>query len=123
MKMVERFRPRYTVTLGICAGVKGKTELGDVIVADPSWDWGRGRGRGTHADGSEVFQAAPYQRSLNAHISQLAMELGSRQEILGAIRNGWISDAPASKLSVQVGPMASGAAVLAADGALGPITA
>ncbi len=27
--------------LGICAGVKGKTELGDVIVADPSWDWGQ----------------------------------------------------------------------------------
>lgn len=121
-KMVERFRPRYIVMLGICAGVKGKTELGDVIVADPSWDWGSGK-LAEKPDGSVVFQAAPYQRPLGSHVSQLAMELSSRPEVVAAIRSGWTHSAPAGKLSVRVGPMASGAAVLATDGALDPITA
>ncbi|AOJ25497.1 hypothetical protein WJ12_11970 [Burkholderia seminalis] len=121
-KMVERFRPRYIVMLGICAGVKGKTELGDVIVADPSWDWGSGK-LAEKPDGSVVFQAAPYQRPLSSHVSQLAMELSSRPEVVAAIRSGWTHSAPAGKFSVRVGPMASGAAVLATDGALDPITA
>lgn len=40
MKMVERFKPKVLVMLGICAGVQGKVNIGDVIIADPTWDWG-----------------------------------------------------------------------------------
>ena len=120
-KMVERFRPRYVVMLGICAGVKGKTNLGDVVVADPSWDWGSGK-LAEDSDGAEVFQAAPYPHPLNTHLSQLAMELGVRDDVTGAIRNMWKGSTPAGKLSVHVGPMASGAAVLATNGAILPIT-
>ena len=43
MKMVERFKPKLIVMLGICAGVQGKVNLGDVIVANPTWDWGSGK--------------------------------------------------------------------------------
>jgi nucleoside phosphorylase len=100
-KLVERFRPRYIVMLGICAGVRGKTELGDVIVADPSWDWGSGK-LAEKPDGSAVFQAAPYQRPLSSHVSQLAIKLSGRPEVVAAIRSGWIHPAPEGKLSVRV---------------------
>lgn len=120
-KMVARFQPKYVVMLGICAGVKGKTNYGDVIVADPSWDWGSGK-HGETKDGARVFMAAPYPHPLDTHISQLAMEIGN-DKVARELQAGWNGDLPAGKLSIRVGPMASGAAVLATSDAMQPITA
>ncbi|MGY2284890.1 phosphorylase family protein [Pseudomonas gingeri] len=120
-KMVARFQPKYVVMLGICAGVKGKTNYGDVIVADPSWDWGSGKHAETD-DGARVFMAAPYPHPLDTHISQLAMEIGN-EKVARELQAGWDGDMPEGKLSIRVGPMASGAAVLATSDAMQPITA
>ncbi|WP_122599309.1 response regulator [Pseudomonas viridiflava] len=122
MKMVESFRPKYIVMLGICAGVKARTNLGDVIFANPSWDCGSGKLSEDH-DGSIVFQAAPFQNQANPHISSLAMELAGRNTTISAISSGWSGDSPQGRLAVRVGPMASGAAVLATSSALAPIAA
>ena len=84
MKMVERFKPRLIVMLGMCAGVKDKVNLGDVIVADPAWDWGSGK-ISQHENGSDVFEAAPHQCTLNHHLSQLATETGSDISVLNFI--------------------------------------
>jgi nucleoside phosphorylase len=117
MKMVERFRPKYIVMLGICAGVKGKVNLGDVIVANPSWDWGSGK-LSQETDGSQIFQSAPHQKGLEHHISQLAMELASDTKVISSIMSSWDQDLPQGKLSIHVGPLASGASVLAANDVL-----
>ncbi|MEB0224068.1 hypothetical protein QN414_07100 [Pseudomonas sp. 5S1] len=121
-KMVAKFRPKFVVMLGICAGVKNKTNYGDVIVADPSWDWGSGK-HAEMADGTRVFMAAPYPHPLDTHISQLAMELASDEKTAREIQYGWGGDVPEGKLTIRVGPMASGAAVLATSDAMQPITA
>ena len=42
-KIIAQFRPRFLAMVGICAGRHGKVGLGDVIVADPCWDWGSGK--------------------------------------------------------------------------------
>ncbi|MEQ0777693.1 hypothetical protein ABLT15_35850 [Paraburkholderia tropica] len=119
-KMVERFRPKYLVMLGICAGVKGKTSLGDVIVADPSWDCGSGK-HAEAADGSAVFLAAPYPHPLDPQISQLANELGNKTESKQVIARAWGDKPTPANLNIRVGPMASGAAVLATSRAILPI--
>lgn len=121
MKMVERFRPKLLVMLGICAGVKDKVGLGDIIIADPAWDWGNGK-MAQNINGSPVFQAAPYQFPLNHHISQLAMELGDDSKVITSISSGWEKDVPSGKLKVHVGPLASGSMVLASDSSLDPIS-
>jgi nucleoside phosphorylase len=36
--MIEASRPELLVMTGIAAGVRNSCEIGDVIVADPSWD-------------------------------------------------------------------------------------
>jgi nucleoside phosphorylase len=108
------FRPKYLIMLGICAGVRGKTSLGDVIVADPTWDWGSGK-RTQDDEGSPVFLAAPHQRPLNTHVSQLAVEMANDASVGQSIRAGWMGSVPAGMLSVRVGPMASGASVIADD--------
>lgn len=111
-RMVERYKPRLVVMLGICAGVKGKAGYGDIVVADPSWDWGSGK-QAEEASGSLVFKAAPYQSPLDARLSELARDLGQNAEALTRIRSQWPAQKPESALRVHVAPMASGASVIA----------
>jgi len=113
-KLTLMYRPKYLVMLGICAGIEGKSNLGDIVVADPTWDWGSGK-RGIDTEGSPVFHAAPYQIQLNNGISQLASDMASEASVLGAIRGGWVKATPQGVLKVHVGPMASGASVIADD--------
>jgi nucleoside phosphorylase len=43
MKMIEYFRPKYLAMTGILAGMRGGSEPGDIVAADPSWDYGSGK--------------------------------------------------------------------------------
>lgn len=111
-KLAIKFRPQYLVMLGICAGIPNKCNFGDVIVADPTWDWGSGK-RGSNSEGSAVFQAAPYQMKLNSKISQIASDLANDKHVLSEIKGKWMGDTPEGVLKAHVGPMASGASVIA----------
>lgn len=119
-QMCLLFKPKYVVMLGICAGIKKETELGDVIVADPTWDWGSGK-VAEDMDGERVFLMSPQQRPLNTQVSQLCVDLSTNPDVIKAIRMGWNSKVPEGELKVQVGPMASGASVLANDDAVAEI--
>lgn len=114
-KLACQFRPQYLVMTGICAGIAGKASIGDIVVADPTWDYGSGK-RSLDDANSPVFKAAPYQRPLDTTISQLADEMGRDPAVLREIRAGWAGVVPEGALSVHVGPMASGASVMADDG-------
>jgi len=111
-KLTLVFRPRYLVMLGICAGIEGKANFGDVIVADPTWDWGSGK-HACDSTGSPVFLAAPYQMPLSPRISGLAQELSHNEAVRAAMRTGWKGPVPAGSLEIHIGPMASGAGVIA----------
>lgn len=98
----ERFLPRIVVMTGICGGLKG-AELGDVIVAERSWDWQGGKWL---SDGA--FEAAPDHKEGSAELVALARGAESvaedywrRQDIR-----------PGKKPSIRVGPMVSGSAVV-----------
>ncbi|SKA77858.1 Nucleoside phosphorylase [Pantoea ananatis] len=117
MKMIERFKPKIIVMLGICAGVEAKVNIGDIIVGDPLWDWGSGK-LAQDRYGSKVFQASPHQVSIEHRISQLAMEIGNLPSFATQILQGWTGNFPQGRVNVHVGPLASGAQVIAADNAL-----
>jgi nucleoside phosphorylase len=110
--MAANFKPRYLLMTGICAGVRGKTNLGDVIVADPTWDWGSGK-KTEDDQGSPVFRAAPHQRALNARIADVARECTVDEALSARIRAGWKHAVPGGTFNIRVGPMASGASVVA----------
>lgn len=121
MKMVERFKPKLLVMLGICAGVQGKVNIGDVIIADPTWDWGSGK-MSQDDTGSSLFLAAPHQLALEPYISQLVKEMAYEASTLQQIIKEWKNSLPEGKFSIHVGPLASGSMVLAADKSLKTIT-
>lgn len=110
-KMIHAFRPKILAMTGITAGVKGRGNLGDVIVADPSWDWGNGKW--TSEDGEPRFMAAPHQLPLEQEMRRRALKLARDEAALARIRSAWPGEKPDHVLALRVGPLASGAAVLA----------
>lgn len=116
MKLVMSFRPRYLAMVGIAAGIKGRCQLGDIVVADPSWDWGSGKivkaGR---------FQQAPHQICLDSFLRSKLTMLEQDAEVLDSIRRSWKGPSVDKVLRVHVGPVASGSSVLADRKALAQI--
>lgn len=111
MKVIDRFRPRYLIHCGITAGVRGRVELGDVLVADPSWDWGSGKF--SVESGTPIFVAAPYQIMMREDVRGKIRRLAADEALLASIKAAWPGPRPPASLSVRIGPVASGASVLA----------
>lgn len=41
--IIERFKPRLIMMTGICGGIGDSVKLGDLIIAEKSWDWQSGK--------------------------------------------------------------------------------
>lgn len=111
MKMIERFRPRYLVMTGIAAGIVGKANPGDVVAADPAWNWGCGKW--VRVKGEPQFQPSPHHLALEATIRTKLEAMSTDAELLAGIRDRWRGEKPDASLRLLLGPMASGASVLA----------
>jgi nucleoside phosphorylase/CheY-like chemotaxis protein len=108
MKLIMSFRPRYLAMVGIAAGIKGRCQLGDITVADPSWEWSSGK----IASGGR-FQQAPHQISVDSFVRSRLSLLEQDAATLDCIRRGWKGPSIDHVLRMHVGPVASGSAVLA----------
>ena len=111
MKLIHSFRPRYLAMTGIAAGIRGKTEMGDVIVANPSWDGGSGKW--TLKDGKPRFSAAPHQLPLSVEVRDKFKSISQDTALLARIKSQWPAEPPPTELRVRIGPLVSNASVLA----------
>ena len=114
MKMIQAFRPQYIAMTGITAGIRTRTKVGDVLVADPTWDWGSGKKVGR--DGTNAFLAAPHQLPLATDLRYKLARLSQDAALLASIKAEWPGERLPHELSVRLGPIASGASVLADGG-------
>ena len=113
MKMIHNFTPRYLAMAGVAAGVKGEVNLGDILVADPSWDYGSGKIETGNDMESQTFLPDPQPLNLNPDVKAHIQALASNRTLLDSISNSWVGEKPETKLNVHLGPVASGSAVLA----------
>lgn len=111
MKMTAMFTPKVLAMVGICAGKKDVTALGDIIVADPVWDWGSGKIK--EENGKEVFAISPHQLSIDSAYRSKIKSVKDNKELITEIRSHWTEAVPEGLLKVHIGPMASGASVVA----------
>lgn len=108
-KILNRFQPKLLAMVGICAGRKDEIELGDIIVADRTWDYGAGKIKNN--DGNFDFEAQPNQIVLNPIIKR---KIETNKKIIKDIYEKWndkYSDRKNSK--VVFGALPSGSAVVA----------
>lgn len=107
LKMILQFRPRLLAMVGIAAGLRSECKIGDVLLADPCWDWQSGR----HNEGE--FLCAPDQISVPLEVRQRFIRLGDDQMFLAALHAEYQGKKPDHLVKLKVGPVASGSAVVA----------
>jgi nucleoside phosphorylase len=116
-KLAYSFRPKFLAMVGICAGIRGRVDLGDVVVADPSWDWGSGKIK-KDASGTEIFHPAPYQMRIDETIRARAQILREDKAWRTQISEAFVGEHPDKPFEVRVGAVASGASVLQSSDAV-----
>ena len=112
-KLIASFRPRHIAMVGIAAGVRGKVKVGDVVCANPCWDWGSGKYENDGAEGEGRFAVAPYQAHLDVGLREHIQSIAGDQALLDHIKRAWPGMKPDHTLSAKVGPLATGGSVLA----------
>ncbi|WP_321371947.1 response regulator [uncultured Desulfuromusa sp.] len=113
MKMLLKFKPKLFLMTGIAAGIKGKCDIGDILIADPCWDWGSGKM--TVVDGKAKFMSAPHQIPLNTRLRAQLKEMSVARTYLHEIHHNWDAEKgkqPEAEPNLLVGPIASGAVVI-----------
>lgn len=114
MKLIIRFRPHYLFMTGIMGGIDGRVNLGDLVVANPVWDWGSGKWTTSREDANTSgFEADPFQFTLDSALERMALQLEENGAELYRIRQSFKVGAPERDLTLRIGAVASGAAVLA----------
>lgn len=112
-KLIHAFRPRMVAMSGICAGVRGKVELGDILIADPCFDWGSGKWASD--DGTLKFLPASYQWRIDERVRASAKSLSRRDDLMSSIHQRYQGEKPRQTPKVHIEAMASGASVLQAS--------
>jgi nucleoside phosphorylase/CheY-like chemotaxis protein len=119
-RICMHFKPKYIFMAGICAGVRGNDlNYGDIVIAEQSWDYGSGKMKEVKdVDGTinRIFEpdARPIQLSLDlvAKMNHFLRDDSIRIKI----QSGWKSGKkPEYVLKAKLGPVASGAYVVASD--------
>lgn len=103
--LLQAFRPRILIMTGICGGVGDSAKLGDLVIAEKSWDWQSGK---WISDGS--FEAAPDQVAGDRDLINAATSCDADLE---ALHRNFPGARPSSVPSAHCGPMVSGSAVVA----------
>ena len=110
MKVINHFRPKYIVMVGIAAGKKGRVNLGDILIAEQTWDGGSGKI--VSNEGEVAFEPDGKFIPLDVDVSGKVKIFGARSELLFKIKKGWKGNAPDSELKAHVGPVVSVAGVI-----------
>lgn len=113
-KLISALRPELCIMPGICAGIPGRVGLGDVIFADPVWDYQAGK-RSVDKGGAARFEMAPHHLQSAPELRAIAEQLSDDRAVLRGIKDSW-QCAPTHELSLKIGPVASGSAVVADSG-------
>lgn len=107
-KVIEKLRPRFLCMTGICAGIREHCGIGDAILASESWEWQAGK----YVSTEEAFRSEPYQLAVSPAISARFQELSEDQQFLSRLHADWRGEKPDKAPQLQVGPIASGSAVV-----------
>ncbi len=110
MKIIANFRPEILAITGITGAVRGKANLGDVIVAEECWDWGMGKW--ITENGEKKFLPSPHHLPVDVDLSAAAVRISADNHLLTNIRTEFNGRVPDTVLNVHIGPVASGSAVI-----------
>ena len=108
-KAIEHLKPSLIVMPGICGGIAKNALIGDVIAADPTWDWQSGK----YIDATDAdFEFAPHQLHISTEMRNALLLIKKDTSFWQTLA----SDALTQKVALPkllTGPLATGASVIA----------
>jgi nucleoside phosphorylase/CheY-like chemotaxis protein len=115
-KLLQVFRPRVLALTGICAGVRGKTNIGDVVLGSPAWDWQRGKVESRNGKNRVLIE--PIQIPVPNYVDVEFHRVAKDMTAIGEISKGWMAELPQTPLKLRLGPIATGGLVIATAGGM-----
>lgn len=106
-KLISECGPALVLMPGICAGVRDKVDIGDVLVADPCWNWQDGRLQPTDT----LF--SPHQLDLEPEIQSRVRLLVRDKDLCKAAFDAFDGVKPDRVPKIVLGPVATGSSVIA----------
>ena len=118
--MSHHFQPDYLVMVGVCAGVSGKTNFGDVIIGDPIWSYESGKH--VKDEKGARFLPSPHQVNLDVGLRAQLQDLIAHDSFIQDIYDGWSGVFPSDDhFKVHLAPISSGSSVIADSDLVDPI--
>lgn len=121
--LLSEFRPRVMLMTGICGGFSDHVNIGDIVVAEKSWDWQAGKWKdgGIAPVEPQITDAADrgFQARLETSLdqrdasSELVAEARALDVRIAAIHEAYQGAKPGVVPKIVVGPMVTGSAVVA----------
>ena len=112
MKVLHSFRPKYLVMTGLAAGIEGKSNYGDILVAELAFDYTSGK-KTMDTDNGTVFQPDFKPVELSRDLLEDMLSCKGNRDFLDEIKNGWTGDNKINvSLELHIGPLASGGSVI-----------
>lgn len=118
-KMINHFHPSMICMLGIAAGREGEVGLGDIIIANESWDYGSGKIKVSNDGTKYILEPEPHQIAIDIRLKELLLR--NFDDTLYEIRKIWNKNQGKkinTDIKIHMGPLASGAAVIQTEGIL-----
>lgn len=106
-RAVIAFKPKFVVMSGICAGRKGKAQIGDIIVADQTYDYTAGK---TYVD-----KFAPRPQPIIADVlikDYMVNSIIGNHDMDRVIRERWSGWRPSNPINIYLKALASGTSVV-----------
>lgn len=105
---LNKFNPKLLLMCGVCAGIQGKAELGDLIVFSPVYDYGAGK----YAAGK--FFPDYQQHTLDATVRPIIEQMVCDKKLAREIKDEWKNTIgkPSTELTIHLYSGGSGAAVI-----------
>ncbi|MDH0051040.1 hypothetical protein [Comamonas terrigena] len=104
--LLSEYRPRLLVMTGICGGFSKEVSIGDLVIADKSWDWQAGKWTD---DGTLASSVDP--RDGAADLVAYARTIGDAIKLAHGSFTGYAR--PVNPPELVIGPMVTGSAVVA----------
>ncbi len=108
-KAVQLFKPKLTSMTGICAGIEGKVQLGDIIIGSQTFDYGSGK----YINGKLIPHPTPI--GPPNWLLQLLEACSAQEKIGELIKREFSGTKPSYPLGIHHASFGSGAAVVADD--------
>jgi nucleoside phosphorylase/CheY-like chemotaxis protein len=120
--IISKFKVKFLFMTGICAGVKERSvNFGDVIIAESLMDFGSGK-MVENANGDFLFKPEPHQFPTNQNLIAKVNNFIRNNEELLKIQSSFQGTPSKTILQAKIGPVASGAYVVASKTVMTTIT-